>query len=107
MQRNKIVTALSDAVIIICSGPERDESGRMSGTFDAGKSALEMKIPVFVLSPTLFSIPPKGNLDLIKLGAIEFNNEEDILSMLPNISRNENGIPWRENNIKPSQLKIL
>jgi len=86
MARNKIVTALSEAVIIITSGPERDEKGRMSGTFDAAKSSLQMNVPVFVLSPTLFAEPPKGNVDLIGLGAIEIQNGEDILTHLKKIA---------------------
>jgi len=85
MARNKTVTALSEAVIVITSGPERDEKGRMSGTFDAGKSSLQMNTPVFVLSPTLFENPPKGNVDLIRLGATEIQNGEDILTHLKKI----------------------
>lgn len=86
MARNKTVTALSEAIIIITSGPERDEKGRMSGTFDAGKSSLQMNTPVFVLSPTLFENPPQGNVDLIRLGATEIKSGEDILTHLKSIA---------------------
>lgn len=78
MIRNKLVCAMSKAMIVIKSGPEKDISGKMSGTFDAGKSALKMGIPVFVLSPQIFSPPPKGNIELIKLGGVEFLNEMEI-----------------------------
>jgi len=79
MTRNKLVCAISKAIIVIKSGPERDSSGKMSGTFDAGKSALKMGIPVFVLSPQVLNPEPQGNIDLIKLGAIEFSNGMDIV----------------------------
>ncbi len=106
MKRNKIVTALSQAVVVISSGPERDEKGRMSGTFDAGKSALEMKIPVFVLTPKLFFKPPIGNQDLINFGAIEFSEKEDILRELSKIKKDDNGITQFENKLHPKQLRI-
>jgi DNA processing protein len=79
MTRNKLVCAMSKAIVVIKSGPERDSSGKMSGTFDAGKSALKMGIPVFVLSPKVLNPTPQGNIDLIKLGAIEFSNGMDIV----------------------------
>jgi DNA processing protein len=79
MTRNKLVCAMSKAIVVIKAGPERDSSGKMSGTFDAGKSALKMGIPVFVLSPQILNPPPQGNVDLIKLGGIEFSNGMDII----------------------------
>ena len=79
MTRNKLVCAMSKAIVVIKSGPERDSSGKMSGTFDAGKSALKMGIPVFVLSPQVLNPPPQGNIDLIKIGAREFSNGMDIV----------------------------
>lgn len=79
MTRNKLVCAMSKAIVVIKSGPERDSSGKMSGTFDAGKSALKMGIPVFVLSPQVLNPTPQGNINLIKLGGIEFSNGMDIV----------------------------
>jgi len=81
MARNKLVCAMSKAVIVMQSGPERDSEGKMSGTFDAGKSALELGIPVFVLSPKI--VPhAKGNVDLIRRGGIEFENGNQIIEYL-------------------------
>ncbi len=68
MIRNKLICALSKAVVVIESGPERDTEGKMSGTFDTGKTALDMNLPLFVVSPEYFESPPKGNADLITLG---------------------------------------
>jgi len=79
MTRNKLVCAMSQAIVVIKSGPERDSSGKMSGTFDAGKTALKMGLPVFVLSPQVLKPPPQGNIDLIKLGCIEFSNGIDLV----------------------------
>jgi len=74
MIRNKLVCALSKAVIVISSGPERDQKGRMSGTFDAGKTALKMGIPLLVLSHNLLHTKPEGNIQLIKLGGKEITD---------------------------------
>jgi DNA processing protein len=82
MTRNKVVCGLSDAVIVIASGPEKDTKGRMSGTFDAGKSALKMNIPVFVLSPSVIENPQKGNEQLIRAGAIEFSTGAELVEYL-------------------------
>jgi DNA processing protein len=68
MARNKIVGALSGAVVVVVSGPERDASGRNSGTFNAGISALKMGIPVFVVAPGFFNDNPEGNRQLIAKG---------------------------------------
>ncbi len=68
MARNKLICALSKAVVVIESGAERDGKGKMSGTFDTGKTAIKMKCPLFVADPEYFNEPPKGNADLIELG---------------------------------------
>ncbi len=82
MTRNKLVCAMSKAIVVIKSGPEKDTNGKMSGTFDAGKSALNMGIPVFVLNPQVLTPTPQGNIDLIKFGGIEFSNGMDIVNFL-------------------------
>jgi predicted Rossmann fold nucleotide-binding protein DprA/Smf involved in DNA uptake len=87
MTRNKLVCALSSAVIVIISGPERDNTGRMSGTFDAGLNALKMGIPIFVLSPDYFYGCPTGNKDLIDRGCIEFHPEQGIEPILEAINQ--------------------
>ena len=87
MARNKLVCALSDAAIVIASGQEVDSQGRMSGTFDAAKSAIAMNIPVFVLSPQCFAQPPAGNSDLIQLGCHEISSENCIQQILSELKR--------------------
>jgi DNA processing protein len=71
MARNKLVCAASDAVVVVSSGPERDERGRASGTFDAAMSGLALGVPVFVVSPQAFDIPPVGNAELLRRGCRE------------------------------------
>ena len=68
MVRNKLVCALSKAVVVIESGPERDAQGKMSGTFNAAKTALDMSLLLFVVNPNCLDNPPKGNEKLIELG---------------------------------------
>ena len=68
MARNKLVCALSDAVVVVVSGPERGAGGRMSGSFAAGMAALELGIPAFTVSPGFFPAAPEGNLQLIARG---------------------------------------
>ena len=82
MTRNKLVCALSKAVIVIACGPERDISGKMSGTFNTAKTAMSMGIPLFVLDPSRFDLSPRGNTDLIRSGGISFNKVEEVLSQL-------------------------
>jgi DNA processing protein len=69
MARNKLVAALSGALVVIVAGAERDAAGRHSGTFDAGISALRLALPVFVVDPSFFPAAADGNRELIKRGA--------------------------------------
>ena len=73
LARNQLVCALSKAVVVIESGPERDTQGKMSGTFNTAKTALDLNLPLFVLNPSCFDNAPKGNADLIELGGYSLN----------------------------------
>ena len=73
MARNKLVCGLSKAVVVIESGPERDAQGKMSGTFNAAKTALDMNLPLFVLNPNCLDDVPEGNAVLIELGGYNLN----------------------------------
>ncbi len=85
MIRNKTIVGLSNAVIVVQAGPEKDEKGNMSGTFNSGKIALKYNIPLFVLSPSIVD-NAKGNKDLIKQGAIEINLENALETIKKNLS---------------------
>lgn len=82
MTRNRLVCALSGAVVVVVSGPERDAEGKMSGTFAAGTTALEMSIPVFAVSPSWFQDVPTGNSQLIRKGCREWNPSDGALPIL-------------------------
>ncbi|NPA34570.1 MAG: hypothetical protein GXO48_06570 [Chlorobi bacterium] len=86
MERNKLVCALSHAVIVIESGPERDpKTNKMSGTFHAAKTSLGLKTPLFVVDPDFLPSQPEGNKQLIKMGGISINPDyHDIASEIIN-----------------------
>ena len=81
MARNKLVCALSKAVMVIESGIERGAQGKMSGTFNTAQTALSMNVPLFVLHPRCFDNPPKGNAELIALGgeSLEPDNGAEVI----------------------------
>jgi putative DNA methylase len=78
MQRNKLVVGLADGVVVVESGTERDEKGRMSGTFDAAKSAIKHRVPLFVVSPKFLKGSGTGNKALIQLGGVKIEPETAI-----------------------------
>jgi DNA processing protein len=102
MTRNKLVCAMSNAIVVIKSGAERNAEGKMSGTFDAGKSALQMGIPVFVLSPKALKTQSQGNIDLIKLGGKEFSTGLDIV----NFFKEPNNPPYRKTRSSKFQSQL-
>ena len=75
MERNQLVCALSKAVVVIESGPERDAQGKISGTFITAKTALDLNLPLFVVNPSSLDNPPRGNADLIALGGYSFDSD--------------------------------
>jgi DNA processing protein len=93
MVRNKLVVSLSDAVVVAESGPEVDSEGKMSGTFDAGKNALKLGVPLFVLSPGFVPTGAIGNRELIKLGGIELNPDSAVDTILSYLSSAQNAQP--------------
>ena len=85
MARNKLVCALSKAVIVIESGPERDAQGKMSGTFNTAKAALDLNLPLFVVNPSCLDNVPKGNADLIALGGYSLNPTNGVREIVEHI----------------------
>lgn len=82
MIRNKLVCALSKAVVVIASGPERDAQGKMSGTFNTAQTALDMNVPLFVLNPACLDTPPQGNAALIKLSGCRIDADNGVAKMM-------------------------
>ncbi len=86
LERNQLVCALSKAVVVIESGPERDTQGKMSGTFITAKAALDLNLPVFVVNPSCLDNAPKGNADLIALGGYSLNPTDGVSEVIERIS---------------------
>ena len=82
MVRNKLICALSKAVVVVESGAEQDATGKMSGTFNTGKTALEMNLPLFVVDPEHFVKPPQGNIDLIRSGGTKLDPRDGPMEIL-------------------------
>jgi len=87
MQRNLTIVGLSRAVIVVQSGPSKDEKGRNSGTFASGKSALKYGVPLYVVKPELVE-NASGNEDLLKMGAYEIT-PQNALEMIIDQEENE------------------
>ena len=106
MARNKLVCALSKAVVVIESGPERNAQGKMSGTFNAAKTALDMNLPLFVLNPNCLDDPPKGNADLIALGSYSLDPVDGAKEIVRRISGKMVGSAPIANQSAPEQLAL-
>lgn len=101
MTRNKLVCALSGAVVVIVSDPENNANGRHSGTFNAGISALKMGIPVFAVSPNFFVDNPQGNRELIQKGCLELDPASGTVPILAALHSHADKKPL------PSQLNLF
>lgn len=90
LARNQLVCGLSKAVVVIESGPEQDAHGKMSGTFYTAKAALDLNLPLFVVNPSCFDNPPKGNADLIALGGYSLDSVDGAAEIVECISDKAN-----------------
>jgi DNA protecting protein DprA len=97
MARNKLVAALSGALVVIVSGSERDASGRHSGTFDAAMSARRLGLPVFAVDPSFFPEPPPGNRDLIARGCMPWDPSSGAAPILEAIQAAEKNKSGQQN----------
>lgn len=66
MARNRVIISLSGAMIVI-------EAGNRGGTLDAGKSTLELGLPLFVAQYEHMSADAEGNDILMKMGGVPLN----------------------------------
>ena len=88
MQRNRTICGLSRALVLI-------ESGKRGGTFEAGKTALNLQLPLFVVEYAHPSISAEGNGYFLQRGAFALRgnskgkpNLDDILNILDNKALN-------------------
>jgi DNA processing protein len=99
--RNRLMAALSDAVLII-------EADLQSGTLITGRHALELGKDIGVVPGSIFSPNARGPLSLIKEGATPIASKEDLFELLrltPNIlSETKDSIPLEEDERKIYEL---
>ncbi|MBK9745779.1 MAG: DNA-processing protein DprA [Chloroflexi bacterium] len=70
MQRNRTICGFSDAMIVI-------ESGMQGGTFEAGNTAIDLRLPLFAVD---YREPPEsaeGNAYFLKRGAYALKSQPD------------------------------
>ena len=77
--RNRILSAISDAVLIT-------EAGSMSGTLHTASFAAAQGREVFVIPSIIYSETAEGNLSLLKDGATCATEPEDILAFLAHVA---------------------
>ncbi|HCZ07372.1 MAG TPA: hypothetical protein DHV12_09655 [Thermotogae bacterium] len=102
MMRNELVCALAEAVIVVESGPRKDASGKQSGTFAAAETALRLSRPVYVVHPSFFEAPPRGNVELLKVKGIQVIIG-DISQAIKNLVTS---LKAEEGDDAPDQLKL-
>ena len=82
MQRNKVISGLSQAVFVVGSGTGRDGNGRGSGTFQGVLMALQQGKNVYVVAPEVYEASgitaPPGNKILIERGAKVISHSSEI-----------------------------
>jgi DNA processing protein len=72
MARNNVIIGLSLALVVV-------EAGDKGGTLAAGTKALQVNRRVFALE---FSQTPRGNVDLVRNGAVSISGRAHLLKML-------------------------
>lgn len=97
MMRNSVICALSQAVIVI-------EAGQEGGTFNAGKTALSLGLPLFVVTPSIFEKVPIGNRELISMGAQEIHPDDGTREL---VSKVRNYQPTAKTSVPPEQMPLF
>jgi len=88
MVRNRLICAFAKAVVVVESGQERDRGGKMSGTFNTGKTALEIGVPLFAFDPAILAKPGLANEDLVRLGATMLTMDNGVSETANQVLRN-------------------
>ena len=93
MQRNRIISGLAEAVIII-------ECSIKSGTRITGNYALKQKKKLFAVPNNIFEEKSEGANYFIKKGAFLLDSIEDILDKIPEIPKERKVVETKEFNVK-------
>jgi DNA processing protein len=105
--RNRLICALSRAIVVVESGAETDDSGRKSGTFDTARQAIKARIPVFVLTPSIFMHEPQGNIELLRLGAREFDIRKGVDDIVQVVNSHEDNPLNEDDSRVASQISLF
>jgi DNA processing protein len=98
LERNRIVSGLSDAVLIT-------EASARSGTLNTARHALEQNKDVFVVPGNITSPLSAGCNELLRQGAIPVTRAEDIFEVIaPNLLSSQSVLALGDN---PLQSKII
>jgi DNA processing protein len=98
LERNRIVSALSDAVLIT-------EAASRSGTLNTAAHALEQGRTVFVVPGNITSVMSAGCNQLLKQGATPVTCADDIIDIIaPNLANSQSSLPLGNT---PEETKIL
>lgn len=101
LERNRIVSALSDAVLIT-------EASARSGTLNTARHALEQGKDVFVVPGNITSPLSAGCNSLLKQGAIPVTSADDILEVIaPELLRPQTQLALGDNSAQTTIIQLL
>lgn len=101
LERNRLVSALSDAVLIT-------EASARSGTLNTARHALEQGKEVFVVPGNITSPQSAGCNHLIRQGAMPVTKVEDILEVIaPNALESQTVLALGENPLQTHIIELL
>lgn len=101
LERNRIVSALSDAVLIT-------EASARSGTLNTARHALEQGKEVFVIPGNITSPLSAGCNALIKQGATPVTSPDDIIEVIaPQLLRAQSTLALGDNTLQTQIIQLL
>lgn len=101
LERNRIVSGLSDAIIVT-------EAAARSGTLSTAAHALEQGKEVFVVPGNITSPMSTGCNNLIKQGAHPITCAQDVIEIIaPELLRNQNQLPLGANKLETQIIKLI
>ena len=101
LQRNRIVSGMSDALIIT-------EAAARSGTLNTAMHALEQGKEVFVVPGNITSPMSVGCNTLIKQGATPISSADEVLDIIaPEISSSQSILPLGSNELETKVIELI
>lgn len=101
LERNRLVSAFSDAVIIT-------EAAARSGTLNTASHAIEQNKELFVVPGNITSLLSAGCNSLLKQGATPITCAEDVIEVIaPELLRNQSVMPLGDTPEEVTVLKLI